>query len=118
MLYFVNVIHQSSSIHMAPKPRPSTKNQMLITKAAVPSAAMSPSAAIPSSNLLPLTLEGPEQKTEAVQLSCNFEYSYNRLLAIKNAILNKPDSKMLRDLYGQMATSLVSCKCSFIWSFH
>ena len=111
MLRFIDVVHQSSSINMAPKPCPSTKNQTLVTKAAVPSAATSSAAAIPSPTSLPLTLEGPEQKTEAAQLSRNFKYGYNRLLAIKNTILNKPNSKMLWDLYGQMATSLASCMC-------
>ena len=96
---------------MAPEPCPSTKNQMLVTKATVPSAAMSSSAAIPSPTPLPSTLEGSEQKTEAAQLSRNFKYGYNRLPAIKNAILNKPDSKTLWDLYGQMATNLVSRDC-------
>ena len=113
MLWFVDVLHQSSSINMAPKPCPSTKNQTLIAKATVLSAAVSSSTAMPSSTLLPSTLMNPEQKTEAIQLCCNFDYGYNWLLSIKNAILNEPDSKTLWDLYSQMATSLVSRNCFF-----
>ena len=99
---------------MSPKPCPSTKNQTLIAKAAVLSSAPVPSsAAMPLSTLLLSALVTPERKADSVQLFWDFNSGYNQLLAIKNAILNKTNSKMLWDLYGQMATSLVSCHCFF-----
>ena len=98
---------------MSPKPCPSTKNQTLVAKAAILSSATVIPASTPMSSSAPLppTLVTLEQQAESVQIFQDFNYGYNRLLATKNAILMETNAKMLQELYGQMATSLVNHYC-------
>ena len=90
---------------MAPKAPKNIPQCQTLTAKASSSSAIAPVATAP-------VLVAPALTAESNKLFLDFVYCHNKLLALKDEIVTETDSKLLRELYGQLGNSLVSLSVS------